>query len=62
MVLEQRGSRLPSHDALPSKRFALSSRLHSTKDASSAGCGKLVWELTPELLRVPKFSLQIGTK
>jgi hypothetical protein len=62
MVLEQRGGRLPSHDALPSKQFALSSRLHSTKDASSAGCGKLVWELTPEPLRAPEFSLQIGTK
>ena len=31
----------PSHDALPSDRYAVPPRLHSTKSASSAGCGKL---------------------
>ena len=50
VVLEQRESRCPtpSRGALPSKRFALSSRLHLAKGASSAGCGKTVSGSVPE--------------
>ena len=60
MVLDQRKGRLPSHDTLPSKRFGVSSRPYSTKDASSAGCGKVVSGLARETPWVPEFSLQIA--
>jgi hypothetical protein len=64
VVLEQREGRwpTPSHGALPSERFGVSSRLRPAKGASSAGCGKLVSGLARETPWVPQFSLQIATK
>src|SRR5215204_5285954 len=44
------------------KRCVLPSLLHSTKDASSAGCGKLAPAMVPRPLWIPEFFLQIARK